>query len=141
MLGLKSFQTAEVVIGGIELAEKIKKDNSRWASWVGAGRRCLRSGEPLWRRDRYRNQSYNDSGRICRNSQFAPEPLARRAKLPRARPELRHSREMTHLCSRKVTQITARYQYQGLGDCERAGNEQGAQTLDTRVGLAPRMLL
>jgi hypothetical protein len=25
MLGLKSFQTAEVVIGGIELAEKIKK--------------------------------------------------------------------------------------------------------------------
>lgn len=29
MLGLKSFQTAAIVISGIELAEKIKRDNSR----------------------------------------------------------------------------------------------------------------
>jgi hypothetical protein len=47
MLGLTSFKTAEVVIGGIELAEKIKKGQYKMRC-VGAGRRCPRSGKPRW---------------------------------------------------------------------------------------------
>jgi transposase-like protein len=35
MLGLKSFQTAAVVIGGIELAEKIKKGQFKLGNLVG----------------------------------------------------------------------------------------------------------
>jgi putative transposase len=35
MLGLKSFQTAAVVIGGIELAEKIKKRQFKLGNLVG----------------------------------------------------------------------------------------------------------
>ena len=35
MLGLKSFETAEVVIGGIELAEKIKKGQFKTAKLGG----------------------------------------------------------------------------------------------------------
>jgi len=36
MLGLKSFRTAAVVIGGIELAEKIKKQQFKIASLGGS---------------------------------------------------------------------------------------------------------
>jgi transposase-like protein len=36
MLGLKSFRTAAVVIGGIELAEKIKKDQFKIGKLGGA---------------------------------------------------------------------------------------------------------
>ncbi len=45
MLGLKSFQTSEVVIGGIELAEKIKKGQFKRGKLGGR-----RAGVPeIWR--------------------------------------------------------------------------------------------
>jgi len=37
MLGLKSFQTAKAVIGGIELAEKIKKGQFKFGKLGGTG--------------------------------------------------------------------------------------------------------
>jgi transposase-like protein len=52
MLGLKSFRTAAVVIGRIELAEKIKKGNSRSASWAGRRPQRRKSGEPRSRHNR-----------------------------------------------------------------------------------------
>ena len=41
---MKSFETAARVIGGIELAEKIKKGQFKIASWAGAERCLRRSG-------------------------------------------------------------------------------------------------
>src|SRR3954451_15900576 len=52
MLGLKSFRTAAVVIGGIELAEKIKRGNSRSANWAGRRPQRRKSGEPRSRHNR-----------------------------------------------------------------------------------------
>ena len=57
MLGLKSFRTAAVVIGGIELAEKIKKGHSRSASWAGRRPQRRKSGEPRSRHNRQIFQS------------------------------------------------------------------------------------
>ena len=44
MLGFKRFDNAAVTISGIELAEKIKKGNSRSANSVGAMRRWRTCG-------------------------------------------------------------------------------------------------
>ncbi len=57
MLGLKSFETAEVVIGGIELAEKIKKGQFKTGSSADARRRCQKSGGPRWLPNRSRSES------------------------------------------------------------------------------------
>ena len=46
MLGLKSFRTAAIVIGGIELAEKIKKDQFKIGSSADGPQGCQRSGKP-----------------------------------------------------------------------------------------------
>jgi len=45
------------MISGIELADDHERDSPDQASWAGNGRRCLRSGEPLWPRDPYWNRS------------------------------------------------------------------------------------
>jgi transposase-like protein len=37
MLGLKSFQTADIVIRGIDWRRRSRRSSSRWASWAGAG--------------------------------------------------------------------------------------------------------
>jgi hypothetical protein len=52
MLGLKSFRTAAVVIGGLELAEKIKKGHLNSVSSAAAGQRCQRSGKLPWLHNR-----------------------------------------------------------------------------------------
>ena len=44
MLGFKRFDNAAVTISGIELAEKIKKDNTRRASWAAERRQCRSCG-------------------------------------------------------------------------------------------------
>jgi transposase-like protein len=48
MLGLKSFPTAAVVIGGIELAGKSRRDSSSSESSATARQRCPKSGELRW---------------------------------------------------------------------------------------------
>jgi transposase-like protein len=45
MLGLKSFPTAAVAIGGIELAEKIKKRQFKSVHWAAARLLCQSSGK------------------------------------------------------------------------------------------------
>jgi len=54
MLGLKSFEMADIVISGIELAEKIQKGQFK----IGVGvERCLRrSGKLRWPPDQYRDR-------------------------------------------------------------------------------------
>jgi hypothetical protein len=75
MLGLKSFRTAAVVIGGIELAEKIKKkDNLRSASLAAPRRRCRKSGKlpSLRRGDPFKLQI--NIGQLRCLPEFTPEP-------------------------------------------------------------------
>lgn len=48
MLGLKSFRTAAVVITGIEVAEKIKKEQYKVGKLVDPWQRCQRSGKLFW---------------------------------------------------------------------------------------------
>jgi len=48
MLGLKSFRTAAVVIGGVELAEKIKKGQFKVGKLGGSPASMPEFGEQLW---------------------------------------------------------------------------------------------
>jgi hypothetical protein len=73
MLGLKSFQTAGVVIAGIELAEKIKKKQLRPASSAEPRQLPRRSGEPPWRHSW--NNPFTQMGVIRQPAKFAPEPF------------------------------------------------------------------
>jgi hypothetical protein len=51
MLGLKSLRTAAVVIGGIELAEKIKKGQFKIGKRAVGRPPCRRSGKLPWLRN------------------------------------------------------------------------------------------
>ena len=76
MLGLKSFRTATVVIGGIELAEKIKKGQFKIGKLGGRTRGCRRSGKPLLLHDPNHPPSNNETDPIWPGFGFAPEPFS-----------------------------------------------------------------
>ena len=81
MLGLKSFRTAAVVIGGIELAEKIKRDNLNSVSSAAARQRCQRSGKLPWRHNRDNSSITGKSDQIWLPLEIAPEPFQERHEL------------------------------------------------------------
>jgi len=86
LLELKSFKTADIVISGIELAEKIKKGQFKLGK-LGGHRAML---PEIWRAvlaasSISESDRRNGSARICVASQFAPEPTP-----PRTPPGVPH---------------------------------------------------
>ena len=58
---LRKAKAAAAVVSGIELAEKIKKESSRSASWAERWRGCRSSGKLPWLHNRDHSQSRGQS--------------------------------------------------------------------------------